>query len=775
MSFKFIASHRSRPQITGGSNAGSSSRNIPNAASVSRNTLSAAAINRNRSAAPDIRNIEVARWIFEQRRNQERGQLADPNTGDNNNHHNTNNRNESPVIVISDDEDDGGGGHGNHHHHHHHRQPIPSLHSIRTTGTAVKRKIHTLDDDNNDDNSTIIVRRPLPPGVFNRGSRQREGRSEIIDLTSDDPPSPIRRPPKRQRNNRYQDRNEPDVGEEEEDNDELRLEIHGLLGETPVPPRPPSRVVVVVPPAALPPAIPPPPPPIIPSPTPTPTPPPPKPKPNLLHALPLEILNKIYRLLLVSPNPIPVKDLWQEVIRAPPRRTTRARAPAAAPLRRRSGRVPAMGEEPSPDFSIDPAILQVCKHSFVLGSRILYGENVFSYLLRDPSAARAHQSQHQNQHQQQQISRGHGRGGGSKNEGGKNRIDWARYGGLIRRVEIEMERNRTGGEYAALMGCALERLGGGGGGRRGEIRLRELVVRVSPLYDEGDVGEGGQGGGGQGGGGRYLSVVQLFGRNGRVMRALRGVEVDFLRVCVNVNSHLMDGEGEEEQDDDDDEGEEGGEVDEEGNEVVKARKWSLEMRLDLRWLGRCMERLRREGPVGEGWVNDRLIKEAREERGRRAEEDLGRLRKLIEEACEMPEYVVKQGRRGGLWMTAEEAEVGRVEERKRLERKFDVDGYDDLDPTRQDVIELRRKVREEQEESEGDSDEDSDDDDDSDGEDDDDANDTNSEEGSDNDDDSADDDEEERVEIKDIPLSRRLRSLVISIDKVGDEWKCFRI
>lgn len=44
------------------------------------------------------------------------------------------------------------------------------------------------------------------------------------------------------------------------------------------------------------------------------------------------------------------------------------------------------------------------------------------------------------------------------------------------------------------------------------------------------------------------------------------------------------------------------------------------------------------------------------ERGRRVEENLGRLRRLIEEVCEMFEYVVKLGMRGGLWKMVEEVE-----------------------------------------------------------------------------------------------------------------------
>ncbi|VBB75663.1 Putative protein of unknown function [Podospora comata] len=714
MSFRFIASHRqggtnntpggrnmpssssgAGARITGGNNVGSSSsssfRNNPPGHSA---------------AAPNLQSIEFARWIFEQQRTVEMGVR---------NEQSLSSSSSPPVIVISDDEEGGGGGGGGG------RRSSRSIRSVRRSGMAVKRRIDLVDGADGD---TIVAR---PPGVgVNRGS-------EIIDLTSPSPPPPPRAP-KRQRTTttRYQDRNEP----EEEMGDDLRWEIHALLGERYSHPRRPQPRPQPRPSAPV----------VEPSPSPPPS--PELQKPKHLQTLPLEILTKIYRHLLVSPKPIPVKDLFQEVIRAPPRRT-RTRNP---PTPRRA--VLAMGEEPEREFSIEIGILLVNKQSFAQGIQILYGENTFSYLLRDPSAART------------------GGAARSRRDGQRNRIHWSRYGGLVRQVEIEMERNRTGGEYANLLRRALEKLRG--------VRLRELVLRLSPLYEK--EGEG-----------RHLSVVSLFGRNAPVMRALRGVEVDFLRVGVNVNSHLIDGEEEDETEGEEEEGEE--------EDAVRPRRWALEMGIDLRWVGREMERLRREGVVGEGWENDEIIKQARVERGRRAEENLGRLRRLIEEACEMPEYVVKLGMRGGLWKTVEEAERLRQEERKRMEKKFDVDGYDDLDPTRKDVVELRKKIREEEEEEKEEekeeeeeeeeedsndeeySDEESDEEEDSDEEDDDDDN-TDSDEESDSDDDSYDDDdegveeeeeEEDWVEIKDIPLSRRLKSLVISIDKVGGGWKCFRI
>lgn len=142
-----------------------------------------------------------------------------------------------------------------------------------------------------------------------------------------------------------------------------------------------------------------------------------------------------------------------------------------------------------------------------------------------------------------------------------------------------MEWNWMGGEYVNFLRCVFEKLRG--------VRLRELVLRFSFLYER--EGEG-----------RYLSVVSLFGWNVLVMRVLRGVEVDFLRVGVNVNSYLNDGEEEDEIEGEEEEGEE--------EDVVRFRWWVLEMGIDFRWVGREMERLRWEGVVGEGWENDEIIK-----------------------------------------------------------------------------------------------------------------------------------------------------------------------
>ncbi|KAK0739245.1 hypothetical protein B0T21DRAFT_346578 [Apiosordaria backusii] len=668
--------------------------------------------NTHRATTPDTRSIHFARWIFEQQQRTADNDNVDTMGGDPN--LNSITRHQSPVIVISDDEDDGNdddNAHGQSNNSPNPSRTPSSLRSIQTSGTGIKRKISHTPLHNNGDDSTIVVRRPLPSSVS-------------VEMQIDSEP----------------------------------------IAE-------PADPVV--------------------------------PKDYFHSLLPLEIRNKIYRLLLVSPKPIPVKDLWQEVIRTSTRRTRTRGAPPTRNVTRRRGRVPAMGEEPNPEFILDPRILRVCKQSFEEAKVILYGENTFWYLLRDPNCVGP--------------TRGSGGGGGSRTYRGRGRGYTAAAGAgvavvvVVVHLSIEMERNRTGGEYLGLMTAALERLVCGGGMGSIPFHLRTLTVIVSPIYEQVArsvvVGMGGDGGNGNGNGGqqqhqhgggqqqqqvnnntavtvrepRYLSVVGLFSRGSATLKALQRINVDFLRVSVHVNSHLdgrRGGEGdgrveeeEEEQGQEDSEGEEE-QVDGQGNPVAKPRRWHLEMTLDLRWLARHMEKLRKEGPVGELWENDAIVRAARVERGKAAERNLQRLRKLIEDACEMPEYVVKRGVVDGLWNTAEQAEVKRLEEKKRLEKRFEMDGYDNLDPSRRDVVELRRKLRKRRDDgNEEDSDEDSDENEDSDEE----ESGSDSEEDSDSDEESDDDEDGEEEELNNMPLSKKLKSLVISIDKVQGEWKCFRI
>ncbi|KAK4203734.1 hypothetical protein QBC40DRAFT_315406 [Triangularia verruculosa] len=757
MSSNFI-SHR--PRITGGSAHASGSRY---------------------HTPPGIEGTAVARWIFEQRLNAE-------NAADINRNNNGHTRQQSPIIVISDDDDDND------------NQPpqrslAPSLRSVQTSGTAMKRKI--LDDE--DAESSITVRRPLPSSVVSlRGtsSQARQQNSEVIDLTlsdDDDEDGSSFRPPKRHRNNRWQDKNVPDMSDGVRD--ELRNEIHGLLGERVTPPfRPPPPVVpipevemdideeeeeeVVV----------------------EPTPEPVEPK-DYFSSLPGEIRNKIYRLLLVSPKPIPVKDLWQEVIVRTSTRRTRGTAATTRTARNRRARVPAMGEEPEPSFSLDPRILRASKLTFQEGAAILYGENTFHYLLRDPGAATISIP----------GSRRNKRGG---NQNTGNRINLKEYGGLIRHVGIELDSNRTGPEYERLMTAALKKLvrtdyeamGIGYphdpvikeiyGPMDVPFHLRTLTVTVSPLFEQVaravNVADGDGDGPGQGGGvsvmvrePRTLSVVRFFSKNSGVSKALREIKVDFLRVNVHVNSHLAgkaslgDAEGNNEEDSSDSDGEEQEEdeeqVDGNGNKLPKPKQWHLEMTLDLRWVKKHMDKLRKDEPLGDFWENDAIVKAARVKKGSDAERNLMSLRKLLEDACELPELMLKRGKVDGLWQTAVKAETKRLEEKKRKELEFEPDAYDTIDPLRPDVVELKRRLRrrkrddddDDEEEEPGSEDDRSEDDSDEEDE-------SDSDEEDDNDDDESDDEEEE-IEQDKLPRSRRLKSLVISIDKVGNEWKCFRI
>ena len=81
----------------------------------------------------------------------------------------------------------------------------------------------------------------------------------------------------------------------------------------------------------------------------------------------------IYRHLLVSQKPVHVKQLWTEPARSNARRSPRKRGAAPEKL-----------FEMETDTLIDTRILRVCRQTAFEGTRILYSENRFLYILRLP-------------------------------------------------------------------------------------------------------------------------------------------------------------------------------------------------------------------------------------------------------------------------------------------------------------------------------------------------------------------------------------------------------
>lgn len=365
-----------------------------------------------------------------------------------------------------------------------------------------------------------------------------------------------------------------------------------------------------------------------------------------------EIRDKIYRQLLVSPMPIRVHGLWTEVARRSTRRGARS---------------------DDVDNTIDTRILTVCRRTAVEATRILYSENTFLYLLRDPEVV-------ENASGLRRSQRGPGRGRWEQES--RSIINLAKYGHLIRHMIIELESNRKEIEYEKLMSAALETLVPAAAGSPllpspprppcAPIHLHTLTITISPLMQK-HRNERASALGNQDAtvhDGRFLTIVGFFSRGAPVLKALQRLNVDFLRINVHVNSDIKDGvvvSGDEQDSDSDDEDPETASV-----RAQRPRRHHLETTIDLRCLPRHMDALSRNGVMGHLWANDALMQEKRREQGAEAEKTLAHLRRHIEDACLRPEMAL----RGGIWEDHGAAERRRREQQAKEDARFDADAYD---------------------------------------------------------------------------------------------------
>lgn len=371
--------------------------------------------------------------------------------------------------------------------------------------------------------------------------------------------------------------------------------------------------------------------------------------------LAVEIRDKIYRQLLVSPMPIRVHGLWTEVARRSTRRGARS---------------------DDVDNTIDTRILSVCRRTAVEATRILYSENAFFYLLRDPEVV-------ENASGLRRGQRGPGRGRWEQES--RSIINLAKYGHLIRHMIIELESNRTKPEYEKLMSAALETLVPAGVGSPllpspprppcAPIHLHTLTITISPLMQT-HRGERAPASGSPNvtaHDGRFLTTVGFFSRGAPVLKALQRLNVDFLRINVHVNSDIKDGVVDSE----DEEDSEGNDGDPETASVraQRPRRRHLETTIDLRCLPRHMEGLSRNGMMGHLWANDALMQEKRRAQGAEAEKTLAHLRRHVEDACLRPEMAL----RGGVWEDHGAAERRRREQQAKEDARFDADAYDEDD------------------------------------------------------------------------------------------------
>ncbi|KAK4192992.1 hypothetical protein QBC35DRAFT_458718 [Podospora australis] len=544
-----------------------------------------------------------------------------------------------------------------------------------------KRRHHELDDGDND---VIIVRQR--PAL----SARKRLRPEVIDLTSD---RPMRPKPDPQAS--YYGHKDEDAIVVNPNPEAFRRDMRSLLGESTcsiaVRPAPPAPQRLPTPEVSVRVA---------------------ETVSNIegkdyLLQIPVEIRDKIYRLLLVSPKPIPVKSLWSEAIQSS---TTRRSS--------RRGNV----DESSFDFIIDARILRVCRQTAMEGARVLYSENSFRYLLRDPKVVDERRLQETAGRSTRVATR-------AQKISERNTIHLNRYGHLIRHMSLELESNRTGPEYKALLAAALGMLV-----KPTSFRLHTLTIAVSPLFerDNRDATPEDDGDDDTIANHRSLTVVDFFSRGSAITKALQGIHMSFLRVHVHVNSHLNDDDSSSEEEEDDDD----------AVRLPKPSKHHLETTLDLRLTKRHLETLRADGGLAVNdrvWVNDKLMREKQAREAEAAEDALGRLRRHIEEACLYPEAAT---RIFGIWENHEAAELRRQKQKEREDALFNEEGYVSC--------------------ADSDSDSDADD------EDSDENDDSDEEEEEEEDDESEGEDDEEGE------MPKKFRSLVISIDRINGEWKAYR-
>ena len=343
----------------------------------------------------------------------------------------------------------------------------------------------------------------------------------------------------------------------------------------------------------------------------------------LFSEVPLEIREKIYRHLLVSGKAIDVLGLWTQVSR-----------------RGRRGQ-----QEDKNENAIDIRILSVSKQAALEGSRVLYSENLFLYKLRDPDAVSCYSNFSDSGLVFKTGNTSSARVSRSRRAGP---IDFGKYGHLFRHMTVELESNRTGEEYELLMSSALEALVNARAYKKSygmrrippwfpttDIRLHTLTITVSPVWeqrtarrrmvdtgddeadDEDNVRETNNDG-------MYLSAIKFFHSSHRVMRAIKHIDVKFLRVNLNVL-----------------------EIDEDDEEdiiipVNDGARRHLEKEIDLRFHPQTLARNSRDY-LDQNWGNDEIMKRRFLEAGLKAKNDLESLRDRAECACLALDEAVGEG------------------------------------------------------------------------------------------------------------------------------------
>ncbi|KAK1760850.1 hypothetical protein QBC47DRAFT_428237 [Echria macrotheca] len=369
-----------------------------------------------------------------------------------------------------------------------------------------------------------------------------------------------------------------------------------------------------------------------------------------------DIRDRIYRHLLVSPKPIAVSGLWTELVRSNARRNRRLPT-------RHIGRV-IREQEDDTSSVIDARILSVCKQAAEEGSRVLYSENIFLYKMRDPQSLPS-----QDPNMGGMVSRS-GRNASPKNTNSSSRgaINFAKYGHLFRHMAVELESNRTGEEYERLLACALESLVDTDAYRKSyglrctpswfptiNMFLQTLTITISPVWEEPEVEDDlwfdPMDLADEADTSKHLSVVKFFSTGHRVMKALRHINVRFIRV----NLHVPEGPWDESDD---------GEVHSVSTDEENTRH--LETTIDMRYHPAHVAR-NPDDMSKRLWQNDPLMPLKYKEMAAAAEQGFKELRKRIEVACISPNEAISRG----WWEDHATAEQLRRERQARIDAYFD--------------------------------------------------------------------------------------------------------
>ncbi|KAK3359712.1 hypothetical protein B0T25DRAFT_515182 [Lasiosphaeria hispida] len=359
-----------------------------------------------------------------------------------------------------------------------------------------------------------------------------------------------------------------------------------------------------------------------------------------------EIRDKIYRYLLVKKNPINVTKLWTEAVRSTSRRSRGC-------LRQQ--------QVAETDTIIDTRILRVCRQVAVEGTRVLYSENKFRYMLRD-SALSFRSLNLGRRHNHNQIIRAI-REWRERDDGvhsGRG-INVEKYGYLLRHVSLELEPNRHESQYEDLMVAALWSLvnydSRNAGSAipawfpRGKIYLHTLSITISP--------ENNRTGG--------MNVVPFFAEGHRIAGALFEIDTNFLNINVKIARPAKKrrrGTQAQPQDDEDDDADDEDESDE---DMVPRH---LETTIDMRFLPRHLETLRHNEIDRNMWQNDKLIRKRRVDMGHLAKASLQALDQRIRMAAVDTEQAVRQG----LW-----EDYFTAERRREMHRARDLALFEGVD------------------------------------------------------------------------------------------------